>query len=315
MIENSRLPARVKSRSLSIFRVIAQAEAKIHGSRPEDVHFHEVGAMDSIVDIIGVCLAMESLDIDDVIASPVPVGHGRVRIAHGIYPVPAPATAEILIGVPLSPFTAQGELTTPTGAGIVKALAVRCGPLPGGTVEKIGYGAGTKDFDHPNVVRAFLFRSESTQAARKESIVLLESQVDDTRGETLGYVMDRLLTAGALDVFYTPVQMKKNRPGTLITVLCRHSKERLCEEILLKETSTLGVRRSEWQRTALERKWVTAETRYGSIRIKQAFDGDRLIKESPEFEDAAQAARSAGVPLETVYREALSRVDTENSHE
>ncbi|MDB4866416.1 MAG: hypothetical protein JWR03_749 [Cohnella sp.] len=309
MIENSSLPPRVKKRSLSIFRLIAQAEGKIHGMDPADVHFHEVGAMDSILDIIGVCLAVENLDIEEIIVSPVPVGSGRVRMAHGVYPIPAPATAEILRGIPLSSFTAPGELTTPTGAGIVKALAAGYGPLPGGTIERIGYGAGTKDFDHPNVLRALLLSTEKAAAIPMETIMVLETQVDDTRGETLGYTMERLFAAGALDVYYTPVYMKKNRPGVLITVLCSLLDASRCEEILLWETSTLGVRRTEMKRRALERKWIEIETPYGNVRVKQAFDGAQLVRESPEYEDAAQAARSSGVPLDTVYREVYKRLN------
>jgi pyridinium-3,5-bisthiocarboxylic acid mononucleotide nickel chelatase len=309
MIENSSLPHRVKTGSLSIFRLIAQAEGKIHGMDPADVHFHEVGAMDSILDIIGVCLAVENLDIEEIIVSPVPVGSGRVRMAHGVYPIPAPATAEILRGIPLSSFTAPGELTTPTGAGIVKALAAGYGPLPGGTIERIGYGAGTQDFDHPNVLRALLLSTEKAAAIPMETIIVLETQVDDTRGETLGYTMERLFAAGALDVYYTPVYMKKNRPGVLITVLCSLLDGNRCEQILFRETSTLGVRRTEMKRRALERKWVEIETPYGNVRVKQAFDGAQLVRESPEYEDAAQAARSSGVPLDTVYREVYKRLN------
>lgn len=312
MIEASGLPARVRARSLSIFRLIAEAEGKIHGIDPADVHFHEVGAMDSILDIIGVCLALESLDIGEIVVSPVPVGFGRVRMAHGVYPIPAPATAELLRGVPLSSFTAEGELTTPTGAGIVKALASGFGPLPAGTIERIGYGAGTKDFAHPNVLRAILLDRNSrgtNPADEAETIAVLEAQVDDATGETLGYAMERLMAAGALDVYYTPVYMKKNRPGVLVTVLCALPDSRRCEDVLLRETSTFGVRRAEMKRRALERKWVEVETPYGHVRVKQAFSGTELVHAAPEYEDAARAARSAGVPLETVYREAFRRID------
>ncbi|WP_214628321.1 nickel pincer cofactor biosynthesis protein LarC [Paenibacillus agaridevorans] len=301
MIRNSALPERVKARCLAIFEVIAEAEAKIHGMSPADVHFHEVGAMDSIVDIIGVCLALENLGIDRIVVSPVPVGHGRIRIAHGVYPIPAPATAEIMTGVPISAFTAQGELTTPTGAGIVKALASSFGPTPAGVVERIGYGAGTKDMDHPNVVRAVLYREEN--AAQSERITVLETQVDDTTGERLGYTMEKLFGAGALDVYYTPVFMKKNRPGVLLTVLCHARDKAACEDILLRETSTFGVRSYEADRRILDRSWVEAETRYGMIKVKQAHDGERLVKSSPEYEDAAKAARKYGVSLEEVYQE------------
>ncbi|OBZ12748.1 nickel pincer cofactor biosynthesis protein LarC [Bacillus sp. FJAT-26390] len=307
MIEKSSLPNRVKERSLSIFQLIAEAEGKIHGMDPADVHFHEVGAMDSILDVIGVCLAFESLDAGSIVVSPVPTGTGKLRMAHGLYPIPAPATAELLRGVPLSAFTAKGELTTPTGAGIVKALASSFGPLPAGTIDRIGYGAGTKDFEHPNVLRAVLYGQEHKE--NKETIVVLEAQVDDSTGETLGYAMERLFEAGALDVYHTPVYMKKNRPGVLISVLCRPADSDRCEDTLLAETSTFGVRRSEWQRKALERRWITVETEYGSVRVKQAIDGERIIRQSPEFEDAAQAARASGIPLETVYREVYKRLN------
>lgn len=307
MIEISSLPDRVKERSLAIFHLIAMAEGKIHGMDPADVHFHEVGAMDSILDVIGVCLALESLRVGQIIVSPVPTGTGRLRMAHGLYPIPAPATAELLRGVPLSSFTAQGELTTPTGAGIVKALATGFGTLPAGTIDRIGYGAGTKNFDHPNVIRAVLFQQEQTNK-QQETIVVLEAQVDDSTGETLGYAMEKLFEAGALDVYHTPVYMKKNRPGVLLTVLCHPAKSDYCEETLLTETSTFGVRRSNWQRRALERQWIQVETAYGSINVKQAIDGKRIIRQSPEFEDAAQAARKFGVPLEAVYREVYKRL-------
>lgn len=308
MIESSSLPERVKTRSLLIFHLIAEAEGKIHGMNPADVHFHEVGAMDSILDVIGVCLALENLNIGEIIISPVPTGTGRLRMAHGVYPIPAPATAELLRGVPLSSFTAQGELTTPTGAGIVKALASGFGPLPAGTIDRIGYGAGTKNFEHPNIIRAVLYQEEQSKRTQ-ETIVVLEAQVDDTTGETLGFAMERLFEAGALDVYYTPVYMKKNRPGVLISVLCHSADCDRCEDTLLSETSTFGVRKSNWQRKALERRWINVETSYGSIRVKQAIDGERIIRQAPEYEDAAEAARSFHVPLEAIYREVYRRLE------
>ena len=324
MIEESDLPSRVKERSLAIFHLIAEAEGKIHGMNPADVHFHEVGAMDSILDIIGVCLALESLNVSTIIVSPVPTGEGRLRMAHGLYPIPAPATAELLRGIPLSSFTAKGELTTPTGAGIVKALASDFGSMPAGTIDRIGYGAGTKNFEHPNVVRAVLYKDEhspsssilengyasafslttsSSSAAKREQIFILEAQVDDCTGEALGYAMGELLSAGALDVYYTPVYMKKNRPGVLITVLCEGSKKARLEDILLLETSTFGVRSSEWQRRALQRQWIEVHTSYGPIRVKQAVEDGRIIRQSPEYEDAAAAAHAHGVSLEAVYQD------------
>lgn len=225
-----------------------------------------------------------------------------------MYPVPAPATAELLRGIPLSSFTAQGELTTPTGAGIAKALATGYGPMPEGVIERIGYGAGTKDFAHPNVIRAILLNRE-LQSVHGDNVMVLEVQVDDSTGETLGYAMERLFEAGALDVYYTPVYMKKNRPGVLITVICHPGDADRCEDTLLKETSTFGIRRSRRERRVLDRRTISIQTPYGAIRVKQAIEDGRIVRQSPEFEDTAQAARSCGVTLETVYRKPIRRME------
>lgn len=324
MIDNSSLPERVKARSKKIFQVIAEAEGRIHGMPPEDVHFHEVGAMDSIIDIIGVCIAMEDLGIDTIISSPVPTGYGSIRIAHGLYPVPAPATLEILKGIPLSGLQAEGELTTPTGAGILKALAASFGPIPSGRVTAIGYGAGKKDFEHPNVIRALLLedlhhgRRNGQAAGHGESvhgpfetveiIEVLEAQLDDFSGEQFGFLLDRLMSSGALDVYYTPVYMKKNRPATLVTVLARPAEAHVCESVLLEETSTLGVRRSVWSRRALGRKWIEVDTVYGKIRVKQALRAGSVVHSSPEYEDAVRAAREHQVPLMKVYEEVVRKL-------
>ncbi len=301
MIVQSELPERVKSRSKLIFDLIAEAEGKIHGISPNEVHFHEVGAMDSIIDVIGVCLALESLDIGRIIASPIPTGSGRKHMAHGLYPIPAPATAELLKGIPLSSLQARGELTTPTGAGIIKALVSSFAEAPIGTIERIGYGAGRKDFSHPNVLRAFLLDTE--HQFNNEEIMVLETQIDDSSGELMGYVMERLFEAGALDVYYTPVYMKKNRPGTLITVLAHSNESRRCEEMLLRESSTFGVRKSVWSRRILDRRFVEMDTRYGKIHIKQAYLGSECVHQSPEYEDVAHAARTHNVSLQEVLQE------------
>jgi uncharacterized protein (TIGR00299 family) protein len=313
MIEQSDLPARVKERSLAIFKEIAIAEGKIHGIEPREVHFHEVGAMDSIIDTIGVCLALENLEIDEIYASPVPTGSGKKRMAHGLYPIPAPATLELLKGVPLAELNVKGELTTPTGAGILRAL-VKKFILPGGfIVEQVGYGAGEKDFDHPNVLRVMRiqptnlkknpFEDESLQ--ERESIFVLEAQLDDMTGEGLGYTMESLFSAGALDVFYTPVYMKKNRPGTLVTVLASLETADRCEHVLLTETTTLGVRRSHWSRNILDRKFMMANTPYGQIKVKLALMGNKLLHRAPEYEDVARAAREHQVPFQEVYLSAM----------
>lgn len=299
MINKSELPVSVKRRSSAVFEVIAEAEGKIHGMDPREVHFHEVGAMDSIIDVIGVCLALENLKIDKIISSPVPTGYGKVKMAHGLYPIPAPATAEILIGIPLADFQVKGELTTPTGAGFLKALASDYGQIPPLSIVKIGYGAGKKDFDHPNVLRAFLFRE--TPEAVRETIKVLECQLDDITGEALGYAMTKILTNGALDVFYSAVSMKKSRPGFLITVLARPQDAYAIEELLLKETSTFGVRMTEWTRRILERKFEKVSTPYGDLTVKIGYEGDVVYKISPEFEEAKKAALKNDVPLLEVY--------------
>ncbi|SEN30662.1 nickel pincer cofactor biosynthesis protein LarC [Lihuaxuella thermophila] len=305
MIENSDLPPRAKWRSHRIFRAIAEAEGKIHGIHPDDVHFHEVGAMDSIIDIIGVCLALENLGVEEIYASPVPAGQGTVRMAHGLYPVPAPATAELLTGIPLAELTAEGELTTPTGAGILKALVKEFRPIRSFTIQRIGYGAGEKDFEHPNVLRALLVDEEKMKNEQREQVSILEAQMDDITGEALGYAMERLFAAGALDVYYTPVYMKKNRPGILVTVVVSEDQSDLCEELLLKETSTLGVRKSTWTRKALYREMSQVATPYGNIRVKQAYLNGRLIRQTPEYEDVATIAREKEVPFQEVYQAAV----------
>lgn len=301
MIKDSGLPLRVKKRSLAVFGVIAEAEGKIHGMDPEEVHFHEVGGMDSIIDIIGVCLALESLVVDRIISSPVPTGHGKIMIAHGLYPIPAPATAEILKGVPLADFHVRGELTTPTGAAFVKALASEYGHLPALAIENIGYGAGKKNFEHPNIIRAVLFNEKPV--VPREKISVLECQLDDSTGETLGYVMEKLLAEGALDVYYTPVSMKKSRPGTLITVLSKPENVFLLEDLLLRETSTFGVRKTDWTRRILDREFSEVETPYGLVTVKIGMLEGEIIKLSPEFEDVKKAAAAHNVPLRDVFLE------------
>ncbi|QBP42471.1 nickel pincer cofactor biosynthesis protein LarC [Paenisporosarcina antarctica] len=299
MIENSELPFRAKERSLAVFRVIAEAEGKIHGMDPEEVHFHEVGAMDSIIDVIGVCLALESLDIGRIVASPVPTGYGKIMIAHGLYPIPAPATAEILIGVPLADFHVKGELTTPTGAAFIKALVDEYGNMPPLAMEKIGYGAGKKDFEHPNVLRVVLFNVEETP--QQEQITILECQLDDFTGEAMGFIMEKALNQGALDVYFTPVTMKKSRPGTLITILTKPENTFVLEELLLRETSTFGVRKSEWSRRILSREFKEIQTVYGKITVKVGMLEGEIIKIYPEYEDVKKAAYQYDVPFVDVY--------------
>lgn len=315
MIEASELPPRVKQRSLAIFKEIAVAEGKIHGIDPNEVYFHEVGSKDSIIDIIGVCLALESLGVKRIYASSVPTGQGRIRMAHGLYPIPAPATLQLLEGIPLSSLQVEGELTTPTGAGILKALASGFGPMPAATIERIGYGAGQKEFPHPNVLRAVLIqvaqadqpsmpREHKTSTHIYEQVYIIEAQLDDMTGEAMGYAMERLFAAGALDVYFTPVYMKKNRPGSLLTVLALPEYAEICEDVILRETTTFGVRRSLSKRRILDRHFIVVETVYGPITIKQALAGAKVVRQTPEYDDVAKAARQHGVPFADVYEAA-----------
>lgn len=303
MIRESELPDRVKVRSQAIFEAIAAAEGKIHGVDPAEVHFHEVGAMDSILDIIGICLALEHLQVGQIVASPVPTGYGKVKMAHGLYPIPAPATAELLIGVPLARSPVEGELTTPTGAGVLKALATSFGPLENFTIDRIGYGAGTKDFSHPNVVRVLL--GQAVEPSSRERIHVVEAQLDDCTAETCGYVMERLFEGGALDVYFTAVQMKKNRPGTLVSILCSSESLTHLEEILLRETTTFGVRHSTWTRRVMRREWREVTTIYGTVRLKVGWLDGAVMQETPEYEDVARLARENNASFREVYREAM----------
>ena len=248
MIDRSNLTPRARDMATRIFRKLAEAEAKVHGSTIEKVHFHEVGAVDSIADIVGAAIGFDLLDIERVVCSPVPTGHGFVEIAHGRCSIPAPATGELLRGVPLAPLDVEGELTTPTGAAIVAALVREFGPLPAMTVERIGYGAGQKDFPQPNILRLLLgtqavAASSTEHRPHVESILVLETNLDDCPGDAIGHAMERLFAAGALDVAVTPMQMKKGRPGLLLSVQAQPANADALEAILFQETTTLGVRR------------------------------------------------------------------------
>ncbi|RKQ96924.1 hypothetical protein C7446_2785 [Kushneria sinocarnis] len=306
MLATADLPSRVRQRAQALFTAIAEAEGRIHGIDPAEVHLHEVGAMDSIIDILGVCLALEQLDIDILTASPVPVGHGVVSMAHGRFPIPAPATLELLRHVPLSAFDAPGELTTPTGAAFLQVLVGQFGTLPAATPLRIGYGAGRRDFDHPNVLRAVLFEQQPVEqqpaAPARESITVLECQLDDATGEQLGHALSLLLEAGALDVFHTPVTMKKSRPGTLVTVLARPSDVAGLEGLLLRHTPTFGVRRHECARLALERHTETVTTPLGEARIKIGLLDGHELHVAPEFDDIHRLACQHSRSFEEVRR-------------
>lgn len=307
LILDSGLPEKAKDLSLKIFQKLAVAEGKVHGISPDHVHFHEVGAVDSIIDIVGTALALDILKVDGVSCSPVPPGSGHIRCQHGILPVPAPATADLLRGIPLSRLDVEGELTTPTGAALVSTLAGSFGPLPEMTLEAVGYGLGSKDLDIPNFLRAFLGASAAgSSVSGADTVLVMETNIDDMSPELLGHTMEVLFSAGALDVFFTPVHMKKNRPGTLLTVLCRPSCRDVMLQVLFNETTTLGIRVREEKRVILERGVAEVDTPHGKVSIKTAVDssGHRL-KYAPEYEDCRRIALEKGIPAREVYEAAL----------
>ncbi len=302
MIEGSELPVSVKRKAVSVFKRIGEAEAKIHGVPLEKIHFHEVGAVDSIVDIVGACIALGILGVDEVQASPPRLGSGFVETAHGKFPVPAPATLELLKGLPVQSSNEPVELVTPTGAALLAEFCSRFGAMPAMSIEKIGYGAGTRDLEKtPNVLRAVVgeIRSETG-----DTIAVIETNIDDMNPQLFGDVMERLLAAGALDVFMTPVQMKKNRPGTLLTVLCERNDVDRMVELLLTHTTTFGVRVHEAHRRKLARKIVKVPTRYGEIECKIGMLRDQVVSRAPEYESCKRAAAQHGVAVKDVYNEA-----------
>jgi hypothetical protein len=297
-----------KRAAVAIFEALGAAEAKIHNSDIEKVHFHEVGAVDAMVDIVCAAVGAEALAVDEIVCSPLNVGGGTVKCAHGVLPVPVPATVQLLQGAPVYSSGIQVELVTPTGAAIVKTLAKRFAQFPAMTIEKSGYGAGTRDFPgHANVVRLTIGESHAglTGNTSQETISVLEANLDDLNPQVFGYVIERLLEAGALDTFAVPVQMKKNRPGILLTVLSRPEDASRLTQIIFTETSTLGVRRREEQRQTLARKWVEVATRWGGVRLKIASMNGTVTNYAPEYEDCKKIAAEHHVPLKRVINEAM----------
>lgn len=287
-----------------IFTAIAEAEAKVHGSTLDQVHFHEVGAIDSIVDIVAAAIGFDLLGVEQVIASPVPTGRGRVTIAHGVCTVPTPGTAELLKGIPLADVPIDAELTTPTGAAILRAVVSRFGPLPPMTIESIGYGAGTKDFpNRANVLRILVGHAAAGQSS--DEVWLLETNLDDVPGEIIGYARQKLLAAGALDVFTVPIQMKKGRPGVLLSVIAKLGDRERLESIVFAETATFGIRRRLVERSKRDRQACEVETAWGAIRGKLGKLGEQVVF-TPEYESCAAAAARFNVPLRDVYRDAES---------
>jgi uncharacterized protein (TIGR00299 family) protein len=305
LIQGSGLSEAVKERALRLFQRLGEAEAKAHGTPIERVHFHEVGAIDSIVDLVGAAAAVEHFAPERLTCGPVNVGGGRVRMAHGEVPIPAPATAELLRGVPIYGGPG-GELTTPTGAVLLAELVDQFVDLPPMVLEGAGYGLGKWDLPHqPNALRLLRGRGRETTAEMAE-VMVVECEVDDLPGEGFGFLMERLLAAGALDVYFTPVQMKKSRPGTLVTLLCRRRQLAELSAILLAESGSLGCRYHAAARFEAEREILEVETAFGSVRIKRARLDGRPLAAAPEFEDCRRLALASGVPWRDVYRAALA---------
>lgn len=300
IIEGSSLSDSVKQRAVQIFTRLAQAEAKVHNETVDRVHFHEVGALDAIVDVVGAAICFDYLKIDRFICSPLHVGSGMVQMAHGRFPIPPPAVTELLKGVPFYATDVKGELLTPTGAAIITSVTSEYGPIPPLKTESTGYGAGTREYeDFPNVLRVLIGESDS-EAAIDERLWMIETNLDDASPQIIGHVMDRVLELGALDCFFTPVQMKKNRPGVLLSVLCAPEEKEAVMKLLFTETTTLGIRSYEVSRRALQRSVIQVETQYGPIDVKVAHLDGRVVNEMPEFEQCRAAAVKANVPLKVV---------------
>jgi uncharacterized protein (TIGR00299 family) protein len=312
LIAHSALSDAGQARALALFRRLAEAEAAIHHMSVDDVHLHEVGAVDSIIDIVGAVFALEWFGIDDIVSSPLNVGSGTVQIAHGRFPVPAPATTRLLSGAPIYSSGIDAELVTPTGALVISDYAKGYGPLPALTVRATGYGAGTKDFPKsPNVLRVVIGERAHASASlgggeSGESIVKIECEIDDMSPQLFGPVSDRLMSGGALDVFLTPVQMKKGRPGTLVTVIApAAARESLCDT-LFRETTTIGVRFAEMQRETLGRRWVDVAVTGGSVRIKVSGRRGEVLNAAPEFDDCVRVATATGRALKDIQAEAMA---------
>jgi len=303
ILDRAALPDPVRGDARRIFRRLAEAEAKAHGSAPDLIHFHEVGALDAIADIVGAVWGIRQLGLERIHISPINLGGGFIQAAHGRMPVPAPGTAALLSDVPAYGSELPAELTTPTGAAILTTLATSHGPMPIMTVERVAYGAGQRDFrEQPNLLRLII--GEQDAALDRDQIMILEATIDDMNPQFFEPLLDRLFEAGALDVFLVPVTMKKSRPGTLLTVLADPAVADRCASVILTHSTTFGVRAHPGTRWKLPRDLITVTTRYGQIRVKRGFTGGRITILAPEYEDCRRLAQIAGIPIQVIYEEA-----------
>jgi uncharacterized protein (TIGR00299 family) protein len=304
IIRSGALADRVRDRSLRAFQKLAQAESKVHGEEVEKIHFHEIGAVDAIVDIVGTAICLELLDVEKVYSSPLHIGAGSVQTAHGLLPVPAPATAELLRGIPVYGRDVDAELVTPTGAALLAAMEADFGQAPPMRIERTGYGAGTRDLPWANLLRVTVGAAEGVSAA--ERVLVVEANIDDMNPQWYEHVLERLFEAGALDVYLTPIQMKRNRPAVTLSLMVDESKLDSALGILFSETTTIGVRMHEVQRRKLDREEQTVETPYGPVRIKIARWEGRVMNVAPEYRDCLRLAEDKGVPLKDVHQAALA---------
>jgi uncharacterized protein (TIGR00299 family) protein len=310
-LQKSPLDPKVRDQASAIFARLGQAEARVHDVPLEKIHFHEVGAVDAIVDIVGACVGFHALGIEKFACSPLNLGSGTVKMAHGVLPVPAPATANLLQGKPTYSTGVQKELVTPTGAAIVATVCESFGPQPAMSVSAIGYGAGTADLEgQPNVVRILIGEeAEKYLAGFDEEIAVIEANLDDMNPQIYGYLLEKALFAGALDVYTTPVQMKKNRPGTLLTVLCKPGDLQVLMALIFRETTTFGARTYRAVRRVLPREFVSVKTDFGDVKIKVSRMNGNILHVAPEYEDCRRLAEEKNVPLQRVISEALRRYE------
>ncbi len=322
LINDSKLSDKIKQRAIKIFTNLAEAEAKVHGIDVQKVHFHEVGAMDAIIDVTGSCIAFEMLGIENFACSKIHVGSGFANMAHGKFPVPPPAVAELLKDIPIYSTEIVGELCTPTGAAIIATLSISYGEIPNLITDKIGYGAGTRDYENfPNVIRLMSGEvspqrrrdaegefSKTKDQKTKTDLCLLETNLDDVSPQILGFVMDKAFELGALDCWFTPIQMKKNRPATMISILCEPKNRQKLTELLYIETTTLGVRIRRIERECLERKFETVETQFGEIDVKIGLFNGKQVNAMPEYEQLKRIANEKSIPLKLLKEEVLRKL-------